>query len=50
MANTKPYDWQCTNCPWYNGKCTNYNEENSFCLWDDIDQQMKGEETNDRNV
>lgn len=49
MASTKVYDWQCINCPWYKGKCTNYNEENSFCLWDDIDQQTEEEETNEFN-
>ena len=37
------YDWQCTNCPWFvDKKCTNHNEENNFCLWEEVEIE-KGE-------
>ena len=37
-------DWECTKCPWFiNNKCTNYQEENSFCQWEEYEKDEGAE-------
>lgn len=37
-------DWECTKYPWFiNNKCTNYQEENSFCQWEEYEKDEGAE-------